>query len=183
MDIMVDLETLGIGNDAVVISIGACQFDIEKKSIGSTFYMALDIQDQLNKGRKIDASTLKWWFSQSNAAQKIFHEKAKPSEEVLKTFAIWLGQLTNKKDRKVWGNGSTFDISIMEDLLATFNIETPWMFSSVMDLRTFRRFIGKGAKVENMGVSHHALDDAVAQAKYVILQCNPPMEIVPRPGA
>lgn len=169
MDVMVDLETLGTGTDCVVVSLGACTMDFKTQKIESTFYMILEIQDQLDKGRIIQADTLKWWFRQENAAQKVFHEKAKSPENVLNTFAGWLKAVSpNSKELKVWGNGATFDISIMESMFKTYNIKTPWPYSGVMDLRTFRRFIANNEKVPNLGTKHNAVDDAIAQAEFVL---------------
>lgn len=166
---MIDLETLGTGNDACVVSIGACSFDLEKGEILNTFYMILEVQDQLDKGRVIQADTLKWWFDQSDAAKKVFNEKAKSPAMVLNTLAGWLKQVSPEtKSLKVWGNGSTFDISIMEDMYKGYNIKRPWGYSGVMDLRTFRRFVANNEKIQNVGVAHNALDDAISQAKFVI---------------
>lgn len=184
MDLMIDLETLGTKPQSPIISIGAVFFDIERGMLGNTFYMALKIKDQLEKGRKIDADTLQWWFEQSDAAKKVFHEKAQPTATVLNTFTQWVK--TNKGTSKVypWGNGSTFDISLMEDIFNQYEIGCPWGFNTIMDLRTFRRFIAKGAPVYNGGTAHNALDDAIAQANYVICHSNQkPETLVGRTGA
>ncbi len=173
MDLMVDLETLGTSPQSPIISIGAVMFDLEQGILGGTFYMALKIDDQLEKGRKIDADTLKWWFSQSDAAKKVFHEKAQPTAHVLNTFTQWVK--TNKGASKVypWGNGATFDISLMDDIFRQYNIGSPWGFNTIMDLRTFKRFVANGAPLEGFGVAHNALDDAIKQAKYVIQHTRP----------
>jgi 3' exoribonuclease, RNase T-like len=170
-DIMIDFETLDTGSDCVVISLGACLFDIQKKSIPSTFYMAADVQEQLNKGRKVSADTIRWWMQQEGAAKHVFNEKAKPMDEVLKTFVYWLNSVSQKKERKIWGNGSTFDVSILENLLRMYNFEIPWNYNAVMDLRTFKRFVGKGDQIPKAKVAHHALEDAIVQAQYVIDKC------------
>jgi hypothetical protein len=180
LDIMIDLETLSTGPDAIVLSIGACVFDIKSQQILSTFIQIPDVQDQMKKGREIEASTLKWWFGQSDAAKKVFHEKARPTEEVLKTFSQWIANnVLLKKDRKVWGNGSHFDISILENLFKQYGIEVPWLYYNVYDLRTFKRFVGLNAKVEKQGVNHNALDDAIGQAQYVMKYANPQVPNVP----
>lgn len=171
MDIMIDLETLDTGSDCVVISIGACLFDIEKKTIPSTFYMAAEVQEQMTRGRKVSASTIKWWMGQDGAAKHVFNEKAKPMEEVLKTLTFWLNSLGGKKDRKVWGNGSSFDISILENAYKQYGLEVPWSYNSIMDLRTFKRFVGKGEAIPRPMVAHNALEDARTQATYVITKC------------
>jgi exodeoxyribonuclease VIII len=169
IDLMIDLETIGTDPTTTVISLGACFFDLETGKIGPTFYMALDVDEQLKKGRSLDGSTLKWWMGQSGAAKKVFNEKAKSADEVLRTFSTWV--LANCQISKVkpWGNGATFDISIMENMYRMYGIKCPWMYNSIMDLRTFRRFIANGDKVDkSSGVDHNALDDAINQANFVI---------------
>lgn len=169
IDVMVDLETLATTEDSVIASIGACVMDLEKGTVGATFYMILEIQDQLNKGRIINADTLKWWISQDEKAKNLFHEKAKSPAHVLNTFSQWLKTVSpNSKELVVWGNGSTFDISILENAFRTYMIGIPWGYNGVNDLRTFRRFVANNAKIENNGTAHHALDDAIAQANFVI---------------
>jgi exodeoxyribonuclease VIII len=167
-DIMIDLETLGQNPDTCVISLGACVFDIETGEIGPTFYMALDVEEQMERGRSITADTLKWWMGQSGAAKKVFHEQAKSSQEVLQTFKLWVEAQGTVSKIRPWGNGSSFDISIMEDLLRMYKVKCPWLFYNVMDMRTFRRFVANNAKVEKTGTNHNALDDAKSQAQFCI---------------
>ena len=168
-DLMIDFETLGTGPDTIVISLGACFFDLETGLIGPTFYMAFDIADQQAAGRVFTPDTLKWWMGQSGAAKKVFNEKAKPTLEVLQTFAAWVqGQGTVSKITP-WGNGATFDISIIESLFKQFNVKCPWLYYNVMDMRTFRRFVAGNAKVDKAeGTNHNALDDSLNQAKFCI---------------
>lgn len=167
-ELMIDFETLGQNEDTIVISLGACFFDLESGKIGPTFYMAFDIDDQLKRGRTITGDTLKWWFSQSDAAKKVFNDKAKPTEEVLKTFATWVSGQNSVSKVRPWGNGATFDISIIEHLFRQYGIKCPWLYYNVMDMRTFRRFVANNAKVEKKGVNHNALDDAKSQAEFII---------------
>lgn len=165
-DLMIDLETLGTDSDTPVISIGAVFFDIATKKLGGTFYMALDVNEQIARGRKPTGDTIRWWLGQSDAAKRVFHEKAKPAAEVLTIFNQWYAG-TNPK-AYAWGNGSTFDISIMEHILKDYGLKTLWGYNRVMDLRTFKRFCAKGEQVKKSGVAHNALDDAVSQAQYVL---------------
>lgn len=168
-DLMIDFETLGTDPDTCVISVGACFFDETTGQIGPTFYMAFDIDEQLKKGRSITGSTLKWWMGQSGAAKKVFNEQAQPAKDVLTLFSKWVLSQNTISKIKPWGNGSSFDISIIEDMFRMYDIKCPWLYYSVYDLRTFKRYIANGAKVVVAeGTAHNALDDAIAQAKYVI---------------
>jgi hypothetical protein len=169
MDIMIDLETLSTDTDTAVVSIGACLFDIKTGEIPSTFYMSLQLQDQFDNGRKVSESTLKWWFTQNDSAKSVFRENAMPPKEALDLFSNWLTlNVPDIRKRKVWGNGSGFDVSIMEHMYKASSIPVPWTFGNIMDFRTFRRFMADGAKVENIGTHHNALDDALSQAQFVI---------------
>ena len=166
-DVMVDLETLGTTPETPIVSIGAVFFDLEKKVLGPTFYMILDVSEQIERGRKPTGDTLKWWFQQSDAAKKVFHDQAKPAQLVLQTFVQWY-KANNPKKAFVWGNGSTFDVSIMENILRDYKIEVPWGYNKIMDLRTYKRFQAKGTSVTKSGVAHNALDDARSQAQFVL---------------
>lgn len=171
---MIDLETLGTHPNAPIISIGAVWFDLEKKKIGDTFYMVLDVADQIDsKVRFADSSTIKWWMSQADAAKNVFKEGAQPTKQVLELFRKWIMAHAGSKAKTAtkkcfpWGNGSSFDITLMETIFADYDVACPWMFYNVMDLRTYRRFIGKGKKIEKLGTDHNALDDAVSQVNYM----------------
>lgn len=168
MDLMIDLETLGTLPDAPVISIGASFFDIEAKALGPTFYVVLDIDSQLEKGRVPSGPTIKWWVSQSSAAKKVFQETSHPTKEGLKAFCDWYLLNCGADKAFVWGNGAPFDISMLENLLRHYDLDIPWGHRNIMDLRTFRRFNKNGTPVKNNGVEHNALDDAIAQAEYVL---------------
>lgn len=165
MDLMIDLETLGTDTKCPVISIGAVFFDTNKKILGPTFYAKLELDEQFKKSRNIDASTLKWWLGQKDAAKQVFKENPTPVDYALRAFVKFVKQ---HKNVKPWGNGATFDISIIEDLLKQYGHTPPWMFRNVMDLRTFKRFMADGKKIEVKGTAHNALDDAKAQAQFVI---------------
>lgn len=167
-ELMIDFETLGTGPNTIVISVGAYFFDLDTGKLGPSFYMAFDIEDQMKKGRTFTPETLKWWMSQSGAAKKVFHEEAKPTKVVLETFVKWCKANAMKSKLKPWGNGAHFDISIMESLLSDFELECPWLFYNVMDVRTLRRFLANNAKVEKKGTNHNALDDAKSQAEFCI---------------
>ena len=168
-DLMIDFETLAQDPRSTVISIGAVFFDEKTGQLGPTFYMAFDVDEQIKRGRSINGETLRWWMNQSGAAKKVFNEKAKPAKEVLELFAKWVTANGSISKIKPWGNGSSFDISIIEDLFAMYGVKPPWLYYNVYDLRTFKRYIANGAKVDkSAGTDHNALDDAIAQAKFVI---------------
>ncbi len=170
MDIMIDLETLGINPDCPVISIGAAAFN--ETGIKETFEVNLDTTHQIDiMSRKVTADTIKWWMSQEDAAKKVFKEATVHPEVGLKALVDWITAIKKKyKVKRIhpWGNGSTFDISIMENLLSQYNVKIPWEFYNIMDFRTFKRFVYDGKDMSFQGVKHNALEDAKHQANIVI---------------
>ena len=170
-ELMIDFETLATTPNAAVLSLGACFFDLENDRIGATFEMVFSIQEQFDAGRKVEADTLKWWMQQSGAAKKVFHEQAKTPEFILKTFSKWVTDNCLMSKVKPWGNGATFDITLIENLFRQYGVKCPWTYDSIMDVRTFRRFVAGGAKIPvAQGTHHNALDDAKNQATFVIEQ-------------
>lgn len=174
-DLMIDLETMGTDPNCPIVSIGAVFFDVNTKQKGATFHMALDINEQIKRGRLVTGDTIKWWMQQSDAAKKIFSEHAKLASIVLPTFVKWYAtnglvvpQLPVKNRAFVWGNGATFDLSILEDAFRMYGIECPWGYNKAMDLRTFKRFKAPEKKVVVPGTAHNALDDAIGQADFVL---------------
>ena len=72
------------------------------------------------------------------------------------------------KSKKPWGNGSGFDVNIMESLFTDYNNKAPWQFWMARDMRTFQEFIMENKKPVREGLHHNALDDAIDQANFVI---------------
>lgn len=169
MDVMIDLETLGNKETTAVVSIGVVVFDIDKKTILDKYYATLDVQNQLKKGRTVVADVLKWWMNQPNSSKKVFAEDAKDPKVALKE--IWT-MLDKYRPLTVWGNGSGFDINIVENMYDMYEERLPWHYTHVNDLRTFIRFVGKRAKVEKGGTNHNALDDAISQVNYIFKHYN-----------
>ena len=53
-DLMIDFETLGLKENAVLLSVGACAFDPATGEIGETFYCAIDPRTQHGRlGRQV----------------------------------------------------------------------------------------------------------------------------------
>lgn len=163
--IMIDLETLGTGADSVFIAIGAIYFDPKTGELGKEFYENIDWQSSIDEGRTIDADTIKWWFQQNYDARMAIIEDGESLAKVLNIFTKFCG-----KYPIVWGNGSSFDISILEHVYRQLKIPCPWPSWNVRDVRTIKDLgkdrVDKSIFV-NKGIAHNALDDAKHQAKYV----------------
>ena len=170
--VAIDLETLSTSPAAVMLSIGAVAV-CESTGTRLQFYAATSVDSQ--PGRKTDASTLIWWDKQSNEARKAFDyahsEDCPPLSQALDQLTDWLGKLGETHDVYVYGNGSDFDIGILNHAYKEISNFTPWNFRNVRDMRTLRdiclRF-GLTISVPRVGVAHNALDDAQFQADVIM---------------
>ncbi len=162
-DVMIDLETLGLRQDAAFVSVGACMFDPDTGRIGEIFYNVVDWDDALCT-RTVSGSTLKWWMQRSEAAKKAIAVEGRPVSAVLRSLTSWF-KLSNGV--RVWSNGATFDISMLENAYAG---DEPWQFWNVRDVRTIcdlaSHLVSK-KDIQLEGTQHNALDDAIHQATYV----------------
>ena len=163
-DIMVDLETLGLNNNAVIIAIGAVAFNAEGLC-KDTFYKVVDPTSCTDIGMQIDASTVMWWMRQSDAARKAFDRPGARIEDALNHFAEWIH--VAGPEPLVWGNGATFDNIILGNAYASAGIKKPWGNFNDRCYRTLKGMYPT-IKAAKTGTAHNALDDARNQALHAI---------------
>lgn len=167
--VMLDLETLDTGNNALILSIGAKEFDPELAPVGfegREFYTVVNQRQQVPKwGRTISPSTQKWWDGQTPEAKAVLVESQLETAPYLDTalhkFAEWIGG----QDIEIWAHGADFDNIILGNAYAAVGAPRPWSYSKNRCFRTLMN-IGKGL-VEvppRAGTHHNALDDAKYQA-------------------
>lgn len=165
--VMIDLETLGTVYHAPVLSIGAIEFNPNTGELGKKFYARIDIADAVKHGRA-SGDTIRWWLSQSDEARQELITARHSATHVFEKFDEYVRAFGG--DVKVWGNGATFDISILEFAFSrVLKKVAPWKFWNVRDCRTVKD-LATGLvsfEVERIGTHHNALDDAIHQARWV----------------
>jgi hypothetical protein len=134
--------------------------------LGERFYEAVDIADSFQFG-KVSGDTVKWWMRQEDAARQAATAGTAALRDVLTRFRDFY----RRGDKAaVWGNGPTFDISILEyAFVRCLGEPAPWDFWMVRDCRTVKD-IGSHLNIDTRvksGTAHNALDDAVSQAGWV----------------
>lgn len=165
-DFSVDLETLGTRYNAPVIAIGVAQFDRTTGKIGATFYRAIDLDSAIKAG-KVSGGTVAWWMTKSPAAKAVFTEENRVSlATALDELGTWMRGLAISP--KVWGNGSGFDITILEHAYdnGCVGLREPWHFTNIRDMRTIAdvAILSSEEWPKREGTHHNALDDAKHQA-------------------
>lgn len=179
--IMIDIETLSTHTNAVVIEIAAIEFNKNNGNIGEVFHRKIENKHWfLLNDRHIDPLTLKWWMQQPDEARNNLFECGEDDGnifDVISSLSSFVKRCDNKYYEKgvdertvtVWGNGSIFDISILQNLYEELNITVPWKFWAVNDVRTIVALnpsIKENCTFE--GVKHFAVDDCKHQIKYLV---------------
>jgi exodeoxyribonuclease VIII len=167
--VMLDLETLGSGPNAAIIAIGAVRFDPDLQCIGETFYRVIDLESATQAGGQIDASTALWWLKQTDAARAAISQPGVPIAEALNDFAGWLN--ASKDGPLIWGNGAAFDNVILASAYKRLHNKNPWPHWNDRCYRTLKN-LRPEIKLERIGTDHHALDDAMNQARHAITILN-----------
>lgn len=173
--LMVDLETMGSGPDAPVVSIGAVYFDPSTGNTGAEFYQVVSLESSMSFGMKPDASTIQWWLKQSSEARSaILVDEAMGLRETLELLSDFIAENAANGSHTVqlWGNGCSFDNVILRHAYAL--TETPFAvpFWNDRDVRTMVE-LGKSVGINPRfdipfeGDMHNALSDARHQVKYV----------------
>jgi len=160
---MLDIETLGKGNNAAILSIGATIFNPFTDDIYDTFYVAVDPESCQQLGLTLDASTVMWWMddARSIARSNMLKEERVDLPSALYGFTDWL-----REDMPVWGNGATFDNVIITSAFNACRLEKPWKFWNDKCYRTLKG-LAPEVKLQRVGTYHNALDDAISQTKHM----------------
>lgn len=169
-DVMIDLETLGTGPFSSILTIGAIRFkrggfiDPNKtyKSLPEkdVFYRRIKPKSCKHFGLEEDQETIRWWDKQD--AESKFEALNNPDrisiDQALREFSDWF----NSGD-KIWGNGSCFDVTILSSAYRLCNINIPWKFWDIRDLRTMMDMGNVRLRDLPNNNKHHALHDCYRQ--------------------
>lgn len=169
-DVMLDIESLSLRPNALVLSIGACKFTCASDTgpiIGDRLLLVPDMTQQIIAGRHVDQETQKWWAQPENNEARI-HWECPSKVHMMKVALVELSNFIQEASR-VWANGICFDITVLEDLYRTNGLKVPWKYNVVRDARTFYdnnrawRII-PGGETEST-LPHHPVDDCVSQIR------------------
>lgn len=167
-DYMIDLETLDTSPTAAILSIGACRFN-EDEIANNGFYRAVTIQSNIDEGRTISGDTLAWWMGQGERAKAVFTDKtAVPLSQALDELREWIGTPLQQKNARVYGNGSDFDIAILNHAYLSGKQTPPWQHWNVRCFRTIKNEPkARAVQKPDNALAHNALFDAIAQAQHL----------------
>lgn len=165
---MIDLETLSTKTNASIIEIAAVAFDINTGQIDNEIDILISPDYWGKDNRDVSGDTILWWMQQSPEASTRFKQKGTTLERALHDLFSFINNYSYQ-EVYVWGNGATFDISILQSAYEYFEISLPWKFRNIRDLRTIVALQPDiKDKTEFVGIKHNALDDCKHQIKYLV---------------
>jgi hypothetical protein len=165
INIMIDIETLGVKENSVILSIGACVVNKEKLTFSAqhdiTFYKTVDITTQPN--RTINQDTIDFWdiSSNSKAKKEAFSGKC-DLKDTLKELYNFIHQFYSPV---LWCKGSDFDFVILRHAYAQLELLVPWQYNAIRDLRTLVKAFPQALSKDINKNPHNALEDAIFQAR------------------
>lgn len=179
LHVMLDLETAGVEPNAPVLSIGALAFVVDQdKSLTEvgTFHEGVNLQEQLDAGAVIGASTFLWWLQQEDPARRkllALQKKAQTPVAAVDNFNRFCenaASAVQAEDFSMWGNGAAFDNTLLRALFARTSIKPAWPFWQDKCYRTLKG-LAPEVELRRLGTHHDALDDARSQAHHLIAVC------------
>lgn len=164
--VLIDLETLAVGHNAALMSIGAVRFD--SNGLYNTFYTNIDPLDCIKRGGIAEQRTMDWWKKQDPELQALVSKDPKLLPEAAINFTNWFNEVP---DSFIWGFGPSFDCAILEDNYKLCGLKQPWTYRQERCGRTIIQFDpeNKHKKERKPGHwKHHALYDAIYEAAHIV---------------
>lgn len=183
IDIIIDIETLGTRPGCIILEIGACAMNPHTGEITANFSRRLDEvftrHHEVRSENMID--TISWWHGQSTidtyctlirrGHSGLFPHHPRDPKDALGEFCDWFAASVSQQDSKdvrVWANGPSFDISILQACLDRYGIGIPWVYWQERCVRTALEmacYERDSVTWIERGPRHRALNDARHEAR------------------
>lgn len=165
-DLMIDLETLGTGNNSVITQIGACYFNRVNGEIGDKFLVNISIEESIAAGFEVDGGAIQFWFQQDKSNMTFLNEP-KSILEAMEMFRAF-----SKKAKRVWSH-ATFDFVLLTNLYLKMKQKLPVHYSTTRDIRTLVDLADCGKDDDAVREdAHDALRDCIYQVSYCVKAMN-----------
>lgn len=173
---VIDLETLAVGSDAPILSLGFTvgRYDDKNQTFQSLvengLYLKFGLKEQLDKGRKASDRVVKWWYEQTPEARSVLIPN--PDVEVSlydieKHLTAYCNKIHVDLKKIDMYDRNCFDLSKLQYLLEEdLNKDVIWNYHNTFDIPTACRFLGfdryAGIRVSDIpgATYHNALHDA-----------------------
>lgn len=143
--LFLDVETLGVSSNAVLLSLGLVAADLSEDFtfsdlLENSFYVKFDVKSQKEMGRQMDPDTIEWWKRQD---KEIFDSQVRIKstdvtlEDGINQAARWIMSVDgyDRKNGFVWTRGG-MDNCILEDITRSLDRSPLFPYYLVRDVRT-----------------------------------------------
>jgi len=171
--ISIDLETLGLHNDAPIFAIGACRFNYDGSDwgIGQGQYFSMEVNPE-GQGHP-QVSNLFFWL-QNDTRQLFASQYADPLDGVLLKLNEWFADF----EGNIWIRGNKDSVWLESAYARHPGIKPPFRYNQFREVRTLIDFaqqvvphderLNRGFTLpERWEQEHEALDDARYQARCI----------------
>lgn len=168
---MIDIETLGTKPGCAILSIAAVPFGLDDNfncdplARPPAFFIKVNPDSCEEVGLVIDPRTVAWWKKQSRAAADATFGGTTHIKDALLELTAYIGDA--KDSIRIWGNGASFDVPILESAYYACDLNVPWKYYNSLCYRTIKSIYKAVLPSKNMKVAHSALDDALTQARHM----------------
>jgi len=159
-EVMLDIETLGIADNAVITEIALRHFAFFLENgqyrpvEGAHTKIDLCPMQQIVSGRTIDADTVRWWKETNNVKYNSFMGyRTSPYSAASMVSQFFLGLPYTPV---VWARAPDFDCRILGNFMKQQDYRRPWRFQNQMDHRSVLRLAGVKHTADGV---HDALGD------------------------
>jgi hypothetical protein len=170
--VMVDIETLGVGDKAPIISVAAVLFNLhtgeylDNFSYEEVLHRNISLEENVRYGFNIEPGALRWWLKTdpSLLSETIDNYKNNHASltEVIKTLNEFC------LNRYVWARSPSFDIKHLQRAAKACNQSLHINYQKEMDVRTLQNLYPEVVKsVEKPKKAHDAFQDCIHQIKMV----------------
>jgi hypothetical protein len=174
-DLMIDIETMGKHERAVITQLAACFFDRNTGEKGDEFLINIDIDSCLDVGLEVTGDTIYWWLKQPKEIQNSLLKPEPISVyEAVQGFVEFLVASGPKpmKLTKVFCHSSFDYPKLISMFLAVSKKQNkkfifPFSFTQVVDIRSLSEMSKINLSEYERKDAHNALADCHFQIDYV----------------
>lgn len=177
-NLMFDLETLGRQRNVGIVEIGYCTFSHLSIDVTPAQELMIPVEQNLLYGFPHEQDCIKWWLEEMQREKHLSEHNQKHRHatmpQILSTLAKRWDDLWFKGVKRIWCNGTDFDIPILQNAFDKLNVERPIILRSenfhlARDSRTFLKEVNSIDELyfsyfKGNSRPHRAAADAHAQA-------------------
>jgi len=157
--IMIDLETLSLRSDAMILQIGAVALDALGVYEQDTFLCNVSA----HAGFDVSTETLKWWQERPEELRMSLYMNQHHITDALENFNKWCGN----EPFHIWAKSAGFDLAVLRFAYMKMGVPIPWHYRAERCYRTAAATLPFATFVPP-AVAHRADNDAIAQARHLL---------------